>query len=82
MNNLWEKCRDAVGKRVWFKGTNGNEYDKAHHGEPVEGVGFVREYHDSHGLCIIVEQNDGSIVCVDPVEVVIGDKRYRSIDDT
>jgi hypothetical protein len=80
MRNLWEKCRDAVGKTVYFRGTNGNEYDTEHHGEPVEGVGYVREYHDSHGLCIIVELADGSVVCVDPIEVVVN-KKHRSIDD-
>lgn len=80
MTTLWEKCRDSVGKTVYFRGTNGNEHDKVHHGEPVEGVGYVREYHDSHGLCIIVQLDDGSVVCVDPVEIQIN-KRRRTIDD-
>jgi hypothetical protein len=69
--SLWEKCRDAVGHYVHYKGTNGNEYDKENHGKPVEGSGFCKSYHDSHGLCIMVLLMDNSELCVDPTEVEI-----------
>lgn len=62
-------CQQAVGHRVSFEGTNGNEYDKEHHGEPMKGEGQCIEYHDSHGLCIIVILDDGRRVCVDPINI-------------
>jgi hypothetical protein len=62
---LRDMCIKAVGKYVHYKGTNGDEYDKANHGKPVEGEGLCLEYHDSHGLCIIVQHDDGTKVCVD-----------------
>jgi hypothetical protein len=69
MSSLWETCRDSVGKQVHYKGTNGDEYDVENHGKPVEGEGLCLEYHDSHGLCVIVRHNDGTQVCVDPTDL-------------
>lgn len=64
-------CQLAVGKRVRYNGTNGNEYDKVNHGKPVSGVGLCKEQHDSHGLYILVQHDDGTEVAVDPLEVII-----------
>ena len=69
--DLHQRCQDSVNKYVRYTGTNGNEYDKVNHGKPVEGEGFCKAYHDSHGLCIIVEQDDGTTLCVDPITVEI-----------
>jgi hypothetical protein len=69
--NLYQTCQRAVGRRVKYTGTNGDEYDKANHGKPVAGEGICMEQHDSHGLCIIVQHDDGSVVCVDPITVEI-----------
>lgn len=66
-------CVRSVGKRVWYNGTNGDEYDELNHGKPVVGMGFCLRYHDSHGLCIIVKHEDGSEICVDPVQVEVLD---------
>lgn len=68
--NLHFLCQQAVGHRVTFEGTNGNEYDKEHHGEPIKGEGQCIEYHDSHGLCIIVILDDGTRLCVDPTNII------------
>lgn len=73
MKTLWETCRDSVHHQVRYKGTNGDEYDIVNHGKPVEGEGYCTAYHDSHGLCIIVTHEDGSEICVDPIEVTILD---------
>ncbi len=70
MNGIHDTCRKAIGKNVRYKGTNGNEYDKANHGKPVEGVGVCRAYHDSHGLCIMVWDGNEEL-CIDPIEVQI-----------
>lgn len=63
-------CKRSVGHKVRYKGTNGNEYDRENHGKPVEGEGQCLEYHDSHGMCILVKTSFGT-VCVDPTEVEI-----------
>lgn len=70
MRNIYDTCRNAVGKKVYFKGTNGDEYDK-HYGEFIEGEGFCTAYHDSHGLCIMVKDSTGREICVDPCEIKI-----------
>jgi hypothetical protein len=80
MSKLRDICKKAVGKRVRYKGNNGDEHDKENYGKPVEGEGICIDQHDSHGLCIMVQTDDGIVVCVDPGEVVIFSK-YRSIDD-
>lgn len=64
-------CCKAVGKRVKYTGTNGDEFDKTNHGLFVEGEGLCIEQHDSHGLCIIVQHDDRTTICVDPISVVI-----------
>ena len=69
--DLYHQCLASVGKRVRYTGTNGNEYDKVNHGKPVRGEGLCTEEHDSHGLCIIVKHDDGTILCVDPITVEI-----------
>lgn len=71
--SLHLQCQNAVGRQVRFKGTNGDEYDTENHGKPIEGEGYCAEYHDSHGLCIIVHLDSGLQVCVDPTEVTIID---------
>lgn len=71
-------CRDAVGHRVRFKGTNGNEYSDFH-GISIEGEGYCTAYHNSHGLCIIVKTDDDKEFCVDPIEVTILDKPNEAI---
>lgn len=69
--DLHKKCQLAVGRRVKYTGTNGDEYDKANHGKFVSGEGLCTEQHDSHGLCIVVQHDDGTILCVDPITVEI-----------
>ena len=71
--SLWDICRAAIGHQVRFKGTNGDEYDTANHGKPIEGEGYCVDFHDSHGLCIMVKLDSGLQVCVDPDEVIILD---------
>lgn len=66
-------CVRSVGKRVWYNGTNGDEYDEINHGKPVVGLGLSTAYHDSHGLCIIVKHDNGLEICVDPIQVEIID---------
>jgi len=67
-----EICRAAVGKRVRYTGTNGNEYDKINHGKPISGIGLCLEYHNSHGLCIIVRDDETHReICVDPISINI-----------
>lgn len=68
---LHKQCQQSVGKRVRYTGTNGNEYDQINHGLFVKGEGLCAEQHDSHGLCIIVQHDDGSRLCVDPISVEI-----------
>lgn len=73
-DDLHTTCCKAVGERVRYVGTNGDEFDKIRHGLPVEGEGLCLEQHDSHGLCIIVLHDDHTTICVDPISVeIIGD---------
>ena len=69
-NTLWQTCRDAVGHRVRYSGTNGDEYSIGH-GLFVRGEGVCVEQHDSHGLCICVRDDDGNKIWVDPIEVEV-----------
>ena len=72
---LYNTCRSAVGKRIRYTGTNGHESDKVNHGVYVEGQGVCMSQHDSHGFCIMVQHDDQSVLCVDPISVqIIGDK--------
>jgi len=74
VQSLHSTCCKAVGKRVRYTGTNGDEYDKIRHGLFVEGEGLCTEQHDSHGLCIIVQHDDRTTICVDPITVeILGD---------
>jgi hypothetical protein len=68
---LHRVCKASVGRRVRFEGKNGNEYDKANYGKPMKSVGTVKEAHDSHGLCLIIELDNiaKTLVCVDPTSV-------------
>lgn len=68
---LHEICQKAVGCRVKYTGTNGDEYDKENHGKSISGEGLCYEQHDSHGLCIMVRHDDGTTACVDPITVEI-----------
>jgi hypothetical protein len=60
-----------VGNRIFYTGKNGDEYDKENHGKLVQGEGLCLSCHDSHGLCIMVKHDDGSVLCVDPILVDI-----------
>jgi hypothetical protein len=90
MSDIHQTCRDAVGKRVRYKGTYINER-KTHgwpaHGLNASGEGICKEQHDAHGLCIMVEDKDGEEHWIEPIEVIILEKgkrskvKYRSIDD-
>ncbi len=62
---LIRHCRTAVGRRVRYRGRNGDERDKAHHGQAVQGEGMCLSHHDSHGPRIMVGHDDGTEVCVD-----------------
>lgn len=65
-HSMHDLCMLAVGKRVRFRGTNGNEYDKLNYGQIVEGQGLCTAYHDSHGLCLTIEvSNSPTPLCVD-----------------
>jgi hypothetical protein len=66
--SLYEKCKAVIGKRVRYRGTNGNEYS-SNHGKPLEGEGKCLSVHGSHGLCIMILTDDNKELCVDPVEV-------------
>lgn len=68
--SLYDVCRNAVGKRVKYTGTNGDEYNR-NHGLYVQGEGLCKNQHDSHGLCIIVQRDCGEMACVDPISVEI-----------
>ena len=67
---LQNQCKNAVGKQVMYRGTNGDEYSPRH-GKRLEGKGECVEWHNSHGLCIIVVAENGERLCVDPEEVFI-----------
>jgi hypothetical protein len=69
-DSLNEICRKSVGKRVKYTGTDANA---EHHGqgEPLSGEGLCLEYHNSHGLYILVKHNNGKKVAVDPITVEI-----------
>jgi len=70
---LHQTCCNAVGKRVKYTGTNGNEYELTH-GLFFQGEGLCTKQHDSHGLCIIVQHDDRTTICIDPITVeIIGD---------
>lgn len=62
MTSSIRECRAAVGKRVRFEGTRGDEYDKKQFGKPVEGTGKCVECHAGHGLYIVVEPDDKDMV--------------------
>ena len=68
--NLYDICCKAVGKRVKYTGTNGDEYNR-NHGLYVQGEGLCKSQHDSHGLCIVVQRDCGEVICVDPISVEI-----------
>lgn len=70
---LRDVCCKAVGKRILYAGTNGDEYDPLIFGQHVKGEGLCISQHDSHGLCIMVKHDDGTIICVDPTLVEIID---------
>lgn len=69
--HLRNLCIRSVGKRVKYSGTNGDEYDKTNYGLYVEGEGRCLSQHDSHGLCVMIQHDDLSILCVDPVSIEI-----------
>lgn len=72
VDELRSTCEEAVGKRIAFRGKNGDERDPVNHGKWVSGVGLCKEFHDSHGLYILVERDDGrSEIVVDPIQVII-----------
>lgn len=68
---MHELCQQAVGKRVKYEGTNGDEYDIINHGLPVKGEGLCLHLTDKHGLCIMVRHDDGAAVWVDPKKLEI-----------
>lgn len=73
--SLYNTCRSAVGKKIRYTGKNGNESDKVNHGSYVEGQGVCMSQHDSHGFCIMVQHEDQSVLCVEPISVqIIGDR--------
>lgn len=70
-NELYELSKKAVGKRIKYIGTNGNEFDK-NYGTPVEGEGLCSSQHDSHGLCLMVKHDDcDELFCLDPTFIEI-----------
>lgn len=82
--SLHATAHGSIGKRVWFKGTNANEYVKETFGRPEQGHGVVLSVSDSHGLCVMIRQDDGFELWVEPTELTIQvafGQLYRSIDD-
>jgi hypothetical protein len=68
--SLQDLCQKAVGEMVKYRGTNANEYDPDF-GKQLEGEGKCVEWHNSHGLYILVEDENYIQVCVEPEELFI-----------
>jgi len=73
IQSLHSTCCKAVGKRVKYTGTNGDEYDKINHGLYVEGEGIFVIFSVSLNRAM-VQHDDRTTICVDPITVeILGD---------